>query len=114
MVGRVLPVSTVEVLPGGRELVAGFYGSSGEAQLFDITTGQKIGDPFPSLGPFSAVSVSPDGKTLLTGDGERIVLWDIDADHWRTTACAVAGRNLTRAEWAHYLPKGETYRATCP
>ena len=27
-------------------------------------------------------------------------------------ACDIAGRNLTRAEWAQYLP-GEPYHATC-
>jgi hypothetical protein len=69
---------------------------------------------FPSLGPFSAASVSPDGGTLVTGDGSRMMRWNIDSDQWRTTACAVAGRNLTRAEWEQYLPKGERYRATCP
>jgi WD40 repeat protein len=40
--------------------------------------------------------------------------WNIDSDQWQTTACAVAGLNLTRAEWEQYLPRGERYRATCP
>jgi WD40 repeat protein len=114
MVGRAVAVSSIDVLPDGDELIGGFYGASGEAQLFDIATGQRIGDPFPSLGPFSAASVSPDGGTLVTGDGAGLMRWDIDSGGWRRTACAVAGRNLTRAEWAQYLPRGETYRATCP
>jgi len=114
MVGRAVAVSSIDVLPSGRELIAGFYGSSGEAQLFDIASGRRIGDPFPSLGPFSAASVSPDGGTLVTGDGSRMMRWNIDSAQWRTTACAVAGRNLTRTEWEQYLPKGERYRATCP
>ena len=33
---------------------------------------------------------------------------------WRAAACAVAGRNLTRDEWATYLGDIATYRATCP
>ena len=114
MVGRPVPVSTVDVLPGGRQLVAAFYGSSGEAQLFEVANGQPIGDPFPSLGPFSASSVSPDGKTLITGDGAQMMRWDLDSERWRTTACAVAGRNLTAEEWAQYLPDGEPHRRTCP
>ena len=115
MVGRPLIVTTLSVLPGGRELVGGFWGgASGEAQLFDIASGRRIGDPFPSLGPYAAASVSPDGKTLITGDGAGMMRWDIDSDRWRAAACAVAGRNLTAAEWAQYLPDGERYRATCP
>ena len=43
-----------------------------------------------------------------------MIRWDLNPDHWRTTACAVAGRNLTSAEWAQYLPSGEPYSATCP
>ena len=32
---------------------------------------------------------------------------------WQRTACRLAGRNLTRTEWAQYLP-GQAYRKTCP
>ena len=110
MVGRPEAVTSHSVLPGGRELVAGFLG--GEAQLFDIASGRRIGDPFPTS-PWS-LAVSPDGKTFITGDGAGMMRWDIDSDRWRATACAVAGRNLTAAEWAQYLPHGERYRATCP
>jgi WD40 repeat protein/class 3 adenylate cyclase/DNA-binding winged helix-turn-helix (wHTH) protein len=114
IVGPPVPVSGVHILPGGHELIATFYSAAGEAQLFDIATAQPIGDPFPSLGPYSAAAVSPDGSTLITGDGVRMIRWDLNPDHWRTTACSVAGRNLTPAEWAQYLPSGEPYRATCP
>ncbi len=40
--------------------------------MFERATGQAIGDPFPSLAQYSALSVSPDGKTLMTGDGTQI------------------------------------------
>jgi hypothetical protein len=38
---------------------------------------------------------------------------DLDPAHWQTTACHLAGRNLTRAEWDQYLP-GRPYQTTCP
>jgi hypothetical protein len=40
------------------------------------------------------------------------MLWHIDPASWPRTACTVAGRNLTKAEWNRYLP-GEKYRRTC-
>jgi len=115
MTGVAVPVSSVDVLPGARQLIAGFYASpNGVAQLFDITTGHPIGAPFPSLGPYSAANVRPDGKVMITGDGAGMVRWNIDSDTWRQTACTIAGRNLTPEEWTQFLPNGDPYRATCP
>jgi hypothetical protein len=37
---------------------------------------------------------------------------DVDPVSWRDQACALAGRNLTRAEWARYVG-AEPYRQTC-
>jgi WD40 repeat protein len=115
MTGKAVPVSIVVVLPGGDRIVAAFFGGpTSEAWIFERATGQAIGDPFPSLAQFSAASVSPDGKTLITGDGTQMMRWDIDWTTWRQTACRIAGRNLTQAEWSLYLPNGGPYRPTCP
>lgn len=115
MTGKAVPVSIVVLLPAGDRIVAAFYAvTSGEAWIFERATGQAIGDPFPSLAQFSALSVSPDGKALITGDGTQMMRWDIDWITWRQTACRIAGRNLTQAEWSLYLPNGGPYRPTCP
>ena len=39
-------------------------------------------------------------------------IWDTDPESWVRSACAFAGRNLTKAEWDRYGPK-EPYRETC-
>jgi WD40 repeat protein len=62
------------------------------------------------------VAFSPDGETLasVTSD-DTIQLWhvgylvDIVPD-----LCAPAGRSLTRAEWARYVPPGLAYQKICP
>jgi hypothetical protein len=113
IVGLQVPIVTMYVVPGGSTIVAAHGGVEG-AELFDVASGQAIGDPFPSQGPFGAAFASPDGKALLTFDGTRMMRWDIDQTTWASTACAAAGRNLTRAEWDQYLPNGGPYRATCP
>jgi WD40 repeat protein len=113
MIGPQGFVITLEVVPGEAEVVA-TYGFAQIAQLFDFATGQPIGDPFPSQGPFGLASVGPDGKVLVAGDGTRMVHWNIDQATWPAIACEAAGRNLARAEWARYLPNAGPYRATCP
>ena len=35
-------------------------------------------------------------------------------EHWVTAACRVAGRNITRAEWADKIGELAPYQATCP
>jgi hypothetical protein len=43
-----------------------------------------------------------------------IALWDVRPEHLAEAASGLAGRNLTRAEWATYLDDLGDYRATCP
>jgi hypothetical protein len=41
------------------------------------------------------------------------MFWTVDPAAWKTKACSVARRNLTRAEWADFLG-GLSYRKVCP
>jgi hypothetical protein len=52
------------------------------------------------------------GSRVITSTFEDLLSWDLDLESWRATACRLAGRDLTRAEWTTYLP-GEPYGATC-
>jgi WD40 repeat protein len=115
----------VAFLDGGRVLVT-TSGSRGTqvALLWDVATLQPIGDPLPagawgvwgaSYGWGGFVEASPDGKRFLTSSGPTLgpVLWDGDPADWAASACRIAGRNLTRAEWDQYF-RGHPYHATCP
>jgi putative ATP-dependent endonuclease of OLD family len=57
--------------------------------------------------------VPPDGNHVMAvfanGRGYR---WDVRPSSWKRRACAVAGRQLTRAEWEEALP-GRDYRPAC-
>lgn len=56
---------------------------------------------------------SPDGRMLATDSSDNsIILWDVDVQSWAQRACAIAGRDLTRAEWAASLPD-LPYQPTC-
>ncbi len=82
------------------------------ARLIDVAGRQPVG-PVLALDPASGPVFSHDSKILGTSvAGHGGALMSVDPTVWRQQACAMAGRNLTRSEWARYLP-GETPRATC-
>jgi WD40 repeat protein/class 3 adenylate cyclase/energy-coupling factor transporter ATP-binding protein EcfA2 len=99
----------------------------GDTRIWDPATGLPYGDELVSPVPESLEATvdlaalplrnafSPDGRLLATAGVEaRAMLWEVDPTLWRERACATVGRNLSREEWALYLPAGKPYRATCP
>jgi WD40 repeat protein len=110
----------------GRFLATTAFGAT---RLWDPETGMAYGDeleaaPVPAsrqpelelLPPFLFIrnAFSPDGRFLVTsGADSHAMLWDLRLETWRTRACEIAGRNLTREEWRVYLPEGRPYRTTC-
>jgi hypothetical protein len=46
-------------------------------------------------------------------DTGQAYIWDVRPSSWLRRACAVAGRSLTRQEWADVLP-GRGYEPVCP
>ena len=99
------------VSPDGRVAAVGIV--NGGTQLYELQTGEQVGDPFPSSLGINIGIFTPDGRSMVTFDVPQII-WDVDPASWREKACTVAGRNLTRLEWERYLPPEEPYRATCP
>ena len=98
--------------PDGRMLATGSY--DGTLGLFDFASRRPLGVRLPGL-PNRPVAplFTPDGTHLLAvsygGPGYR---WDVRPSSWARQACAVAGRTLTRAEWAELLP-GRQYAPAC-
>ena len=106
--------------PDGKSLASGTI--MGTVQVWNVVTRHPIGGPFTYLHWVLSVAFSPDGKTLAAGSADHTVrLWNVAAPGHNladTTSlarylCALAGRPLTRAEWARYLPH-LPYQRVCP
>jgi len=100
------------------------------AAVYDVASGVQLGGPI-TIAPDerSSVRMSPDGRWLAVGgqawsfddvverDGtepQGAKIWDLDPTSWIRAACGVAGRNLTRDEWAAHIGDLAPYHPTCP
>jgi hypothetical protein len=55
-----------------------------------------------------------DETTIVVASGDGIYRYYAQLNSLIAAACERAPRNLTRAEWSHYMPSEMEYRATCP
>jgi WD40 repeat protein len=97
LTGHTNYIATVVFSPDGKILIS----SGDEIILWDVETGQPIGQPLRGTG---ILTFSSDGKTLASAGGEGIILWDLDPESWIKVSCLRAGRNFTRSEWKRYFP----------
>ena len=106
-------VNTVSFSPKGTLLATGGY--DGSVQLWDLGSRQPLGEPLRAHTDFvNSLAFSPDGKLLAAGSRGETVLWDVDPKSWATRACERANRNMSQAEWEHYMGKNVSYHRTCP
>ncbi len=83
-------------------------------RLWDVATGRALGLPLTDHnGWVNSVLFSADNSMLMSaGQDGVIVLRNIGIPSLLSTACQIANRDLTRAEWQQYFPNLD-YHATC-
>ena len=75
---------------------------SGELSYWDARAGSLLGSV--ALDERGTPAFSADNSSLmLAGVDGSVFTWNLDPRAWRATACRLAGRELTRAEWQSYL-----------
>jgi WD40 repeat protein len=85
--------------------------------VWDVKTLQPVGEPIMVRGDAGAVEVNrPGGSRLVSSStaptAGTYMIWDFDPAAWMSTACSIAGRNLTQSEWKEYLGD-RPYQQTC-
>jgi DNA-binding XRE family transcriptional regulator/Tol biopolymer transport system component len=113
LTGPAGPVTSVALSRDGETLAAG--SADGIVRVWDVATDRQITALTGPGGAVTSVAFSPDGTTLATGSADHTVrLWHVAyLVNLVPHLCASAGRSLTRAEWARYVP-GLPYQRVCP
>jgi hypothetical protein len=118
-------ITSMAFNPAGTIFAAG--SETGAVQLWDIVSGTALIKFAAQQSAITSLSFSPDGEVLFIGGADgRMILWDtrwldilftdLDIEPWLSTACELAGRDLTEGEWADYVGTDveTTIEETCP
>jgi DNA-binding SARP family transcriptional activator/WD40 repeat protein len=99
----------------GERLVSGT--GDGGVSLWDAATLELLGTVHPPHKgqpvPSGAQFIGDTHDVVIASYDGRVYRWDTDLDRALEFACQMAGRDLTEAEWAQYLPT-QPYRSVCP
>ena len=109
-----VPITSLTFDPAGRRFATAGYGD-GTVKVW-FTAGMQQEGPRLAADPGStaAAAFAADGRgLLLVDDRGGAFLWPMSPAAWEQRACALAGRNLTHAEWAQFVG-GPSYARVCP
>jgi WD40 repeat protein len=106
----VAPITQLLVTSDGARVLAL---SGGATRQLDLRSGRAVGGPLP-VGAVDRMAFSADRTSVLMSGTTGLMRWSVTPADWADRGCRAAGRNLTKAEWARYLPADEPYRKTCP
>jgi WD40 repeat protein len=108
------PVASIAFDRSGQRLATA-GGPEGGLKLWFTSSLQQDGatlDPEP--GTWGDAQFTPDGRFLLAVNANgQGTAWPISLAALESHACAVAGRNLTHAEWSQFVT-GYQYSQACP
>ena len=109
------PAGLAFINGGARFATPSILPAIGRIDLWDTATLQPVGEPLtaPTTENSSPSPTRAARRSSIGSYSGITTVLDVDPRSWQRTACRLAGRNLTRTEWAQYLP-GQAYRKTCP
>ncbi len=103
----------VSFSPDGSVLASS--GSDSKIFLYDVASGDLLGEAFgPNRNSWLYAEFLADRREIVGYfDDGSMSRWDVDPESQIRTACQIAGREITRAEWARLVP-GRPYQPICP
>jgi WD40 repeat protein len=108
------PMLQIEWLDDDATVVA--TDGDGTVALFDTERAVVRSTPLPGAvdgGPAATYVIpEPSREILAISERPTVLRYPTDPAVWLREACAVVGRDLTRAEWERYLP-GRPWAPTC-
>jgi DNA-binding SARP family transcriptional activator/WD40 repeat protein len=108
------PLLQAEWFPDSRTVAVA--GTDRRAHLYDVEQGQARSLPLPASqdGGGGDVHLVPgiSDELVVLGGAQRGRRYPLDPATWSARACTMAGRSLTEAEWARYMPD-RPYRPAC-
>lgn len=107
------PVTSIAFDPAGHRF-ATTDGQDATVKLWFAPTLQQEGAALNTeRGAADTVAFEPGGGTLFASDDRgNVFAWPTSLDAWEQRACSIARRNLTRSEWARFIP-GHGYTNVC-
>ncbi len=82
-------------------------------QFWDVESGRSHGRPLAGAVAASGVAFDSDRFTVVSADENGVRSWDLRPNTLIFTACRMANRNLSRAEWASFFGPQTDYASTC-
>jgi hypothetical protein len=97
----------------GRRLMV--HGEDRRLRVYDVATRLQLGDAIVGVASRNEgwSAIRPDGTQFAVDTERGAWIWDLDESTWVTSACRIAGRNLTQDEWEQYIGDLAPYRETC-
>ncbi len=97
-------VDTIAFDPTGKLFATSVGPGGAAARIWSTSTLQQFGSDLSGGGLDQNMAFTPDGRYLLVvSDDGTMTRWPVSLSSWEQHACAVAGRNFTREEWARYV-----------
>lgn len=105
-------VLAVAFSPDGNFVVSG--SADNTARVWEVSTGKEVARALHD-DYVNSVDFSPDGKYIVSGSNDETVrIWQWQAKELISNACLYISRNLSRAEWLHYIGDALPYQPVCP